>query len=92
VITGNSEDVAYDLELQTSEGIVVIEVPAGKAREAGIKKNDVILGIEGKPMLSPEEFITYIRSKNVGDKVKLSINRAGKTMELEVELQELSNK
>ncbi|MDD4664087.1 MAG: trypsin-like peptidase domain-containing protein [Caldisericia bacterium] len=91
VITGNSEDVAYELELKTSEGIVVMEVPAGKAREAGIKKNDVILGIEGKPMQSPEEFITYIRSKNVGDKVKLSINRAGKTMELEVELQELSS-
>ncbi len=92
VITGNSEEVAYELELKTSEGIVVMEVPAGKAREAGIKKNDVILGIEGKPMQSPEEFITYIRSKNVGDKVKLSINRAGKTMEIEVELQELSGK
>jgi len=91
VITSNSDEVAYQLDLKTTEGIVVIEVPAGKAREAGIKKNDVILGIEGKKLYSPEEFITFIRSKNVGDKVKLSVNRAGKTMEIEVELQELSS-
>lgn len=89
VITANSEAVAYELDLKTNDGIVVMEVPAGKAREAGIKKNDVIIGIEGKIMRTPEEFITYIRSKNVGDKVKLSINRDGKKIELEVELQEL---
>jgi len=92
VITSNSEEVAYELGLKTNEGIVVVEVPAGKAKEAGLKKNDVILGIEGQNLLSPEDFITYIRSKNVGDKVKLSINRDGKTMEIEVELQELSSK
>lgn len=92
VITANTEEIAYQLDLKTNEGIVVMEVPAGKAREAGIKKNDVILGIEGKTLYSPEEFITFIRSKNVGDTVKLSINRAGKTMEIEVELQELSSK
>jgi len=92
VITANSEEVAYELDLKTNEGIVVMEVPAGKAREAGIKKNDVILGIENKIMRSPEEFITYIRSKNVGDKVKLTVNRAGKQMEIDVELQELSGK
>ena len=92
MITANTEEIAYQLDLKTNEGIVVMEVPAGKAREAGIKKNDVILGIEGKTLYSPEEFITFIRSKNVGDTVKLSINRAGKTMEIEVELQELSSK
>lgn len=91
VITSNSEAVAYELDLKTNDGIVVMEVPAGKAREAGIKKNDVIVGIEGKIMRTPEEFITYIRSKNVGEKVKLSINRAGKSIEIEVELQELKS-
>lgn len=89
-ITANSDDVAAKLELQTTEGTVVITVPAGNAKAAGIKKNDVILGVDGKKMLVPEQIITYIRSKNVGDTVKLSINRDGKMIEIPVKLQELN--
>lgn len=89
-ITGNSEEVAKEFDLRISEGTVVFEVPAGNAREAGIKKNDVILGVDGKKMITPEQIITYIRSKNVGDIVKLEIDRNGKNMTIEVKLQELN--
>jgi len=89
-ITANSSEVAAQLDLQTTEGTVVFQVPAGNARDAGVKKNDVILGVDGKNMLIPEQIITYIRSKNVGETVKLTVNRNGKTIEITVKLQELN--
>lgn len=89
-ITTNNPDIAKKLDLRISEGTVVVEVPAGNARTAGIKKNDVILGVDGKKMITPEHIITYIRSKNVGDTVKVEIDRNGKKMFLDVKLQELN--
>jgi len=89
-ITANNASVAQELDLRISEGTVVVAVPVGNARNAGIKKNDVILGVDGKKMLVPEQIITYIRSKNVGDIVKVEIDRNGKNMILDVKLQELN--
>jgi serine protease Do len=89
-ITANNASVAQELDLSISEGTVVVAVPVGNARNAGIKKNDVILGVDGKKMLVPEQIITYIRSKNVGDIVKVEIDRNGKNMILDVKLQELN--
>ena len=78
VILENSTDVAYQLKLKTDKGAVVMEVPVGKARNAGVEKNDVIIGIDGKKFYSPQELITYIRSKNPGDEIELMIDRNGK--------------
>jgi serine protease Do len=89
-ITTNSPEIAKRFDLKISEGTVVVEVPAGNARTAGIKKNDVILGVDGKKMITPEHIITYIRSKNVGDTVKVEIDRNGKKLVLDVKLQELN--
>jgi S1-C subfamily serine protease len=89
-ITTNNSEVARQLDLRISEGTVVVEVPAGNARTAGIKKNDVILGVDGKKMITPEHIITYIRSKNVGDTVKVEIDRLGKKLVIDVKLQELN--
>lgn len=89
-ITSNNQDIAKQLELKVTQGTVIREVPVGNARNAGLKVNDVILGIDGKIMASPEHLITYIRSKNVGEQVKLEIDRNGKKIEIEVKLQELN--
>lgn len=89
VISDNSPEVQEQLGLNTAVGVVVVEVPAGKARDAGIKKNDVIVLFEGEKFSKGEELISKIRSKNVGDKVELTINRAGKEIKITAELGEL---
>lgn len=89
-ITGNNQEVAQQLDLNISEGTIIYQVPDGNAKNAGIKKNDIIIGIDGKKMITPEQVITYIRSKNVGDIVKIEINRSGKIITIEVKLQELN--
>jgi serine protease Do len=89
VISDNSPEIQEKLGLNTAIGVVVVEVPAGKARDAGIKKNDVIVLFEGEKFSKGEELISKIRSKNVGDKVELTINRAGKEIKITAELGEL---
>lgn len=41
------------------------------AQKAGLRGGDIIVEFEGKPIESPEELIVAVRSKNVGDRVKL---------------------
>lgn len=89
VITENNEAVANELNLKTDKGIVVVEVPEGSARKAGIKKNDVIISVDGKEIVKSEDLIAYIRSKKVGDIVTLTIDRSGKKMDMKVQLGEL---
>lgn len=89
VISDNNPEVQAKLGLKTAEGVVVVEVPAGKARDAGIKKNDVIVLFEGEKFSKGEELISKIRNKNVGDKVELTVNRAGKEIKITAELGEL---
>lgn len=89
VITENNEAVANELNLKTDKGIVVVEVPEGSARKAGIKKNDVIISVDGKEIVKSEDLIAYIRSKKVGDIVTLTIDRLGKRMDVKVQLGEL---
>ncbi len=89
VIQDNSPAAQQQFGLKTSEGILVVQVPEGKAREAGIRKNDVIIAFEGEKFARGEELISKIRSKKVGDIVELTINRAGSIITIEVELGEL---
>lgn len=89
VIIENNEAVANELNLKTDKGIVVVEVPEGSARKAGIKKNDVIISVDGKEIVKSEDLIAYIRSKKVGDIVILTIDRSGKKMDVKVQLGEL---
>ena len=89
VITENNEAVANELNLKTDKGIVVVEVPEGSARKAGIKKNDVIISVDGKEIIKSEDLIAYIRSKKVGDIVTLTIDRLGKRMDVQIQLGEL---
>ena len=86
IILENSTEVAYQLKLKTDKGVVVMEVPVGKARDAGVEKNDVIVGIDGKKFYSPQELITYIRSKNPSDEIELMIDRNGKKITIATEL------
>ena len=49
---------------------------------------DIIIAIDGHPVRQIDDIINYIESqKNVGDNIKLSVNRNGKIMDLTVTLQ-----
>lgn len=80
-----------DLDSQLKEyygidqGVLVTEVfPGDPADKAGIKSNDIIVSINGKPVESGRELSREISALSIGDKAEIRINRDGKPKSLEV--------
>jgi len=81
------------------KGVAIVNViDDGPAKKAGlheaaynnrqeIKSADIITAIDGQPVKSMADIIYHISTKNVGDKVLLTINRDGKMIDLYVTLQ-----
>jgi putative serine protease PepD len=58
----------------------------GPAAKAGLKAGDVITKLDGKSIDNSDELIVVIRSKNIGDKVKVEYSRNNVTREVVVTL------
>ncbi|HEV2223986.1 MAG TPA: Do family serine endopeptidase, partial [Candidatus Acidoferrales bacterium] len=72
------------------EGALVGDVTAGSpAAKAGIKRGDIILGLNGEPINGYGDLTARIASTAPGTPVQLKIFRDGKTFELPVTLGEL---
>ena len=73
-------------DLRNHNGALVIDVAEGSPAEAaGIRKNDVIFGFEGKKIKGAEDLISRIRRKKRGESVPIKIIREGVEVVLEPE-------
>lgn len=80
-----SEEILRNLGAE--HGAAVIDVEKGSpAEEAGLKRYDVILEVNGRKVKSAEELPDIISTYSPGSKVKLKILRDGKTIEKQVTL------
>ncbi len=70
--------------LITSEGVGI--TPGGPADKVGLKAGDVITEFDGSEVDNSDELIVMIRSKSVGDKVKIKYKRNSLTKEVTVTL------
>ncbi len=91
---------AQTLGISVNEGVYVASVVAGgPSDKAGLKGGvvatattpgvggDVITALDGKPVRTIEEVAAYVSSKMVGDKVDLTILRAGQTIHIVITLE-----
>jgi len=60
--------------------------PGMPAADADLKVGDVIRKVDGKPVTSSIDLVVAIRSHVPGEKVTLTIERKGKTIEVQVGL------
>jgi putative serine protease PepD len=65
----------------------VVAVPSGTpAAQAGLRKGDVVTGVDGKPITDGISLIVAIRSHQPGETIDLSVRRAGRLRDVKVKL------
>lgn len=70
-------------------GVYVSSVESGSnAEQAGFRKGDRIVTMDGKEVNSSEDITAYMAGKSVGDTVKFEVERSGSRGTLELTLQE----
>ena len=60
--------------------------PVGMAAESGLKKGDIILQVDKKPIQSSSDFNFYVDQKKAGESINLSVQRSGEELNLTVSL------
>ncbi|WP_242448378.1 trypsin-like peptidase domain-containing protein [Cellulomonas sp. WB94] len=70
------------------QGSTAAVSPGGPADRAGIRRGDVILAIDGRPVTEPDELIVAIRAKTPGDAVVLRVRTASSERDVRVVLDE----
>jgi len=59
----------------------------GSADQAGLKDGDVVVRFEGRKVETADQLVVAIRSRDVGDTVKLTVDRAGQSVDITLTLQ-----
>ena len=59
-------------------------VPGSNADRAAVKQGDLLLSLDGEPLVDSFDLIYALKQKKVGDKSTLQVEREGKQLKLEV--------
>lgn len=70
-----------------NDGVQILDVnPGGAAREAGIRRGDVITEIDGQPMYAVEEVVADILNRVDGEEITLRLRRGKLYRDVKVQL------
>jgi serine protease Do len=87
-----STDLAKALGMPSPKGALVSDVsPGGSADRAGIKQGDVITAVNGTPIVHADELPRNVARNTPGAKVKVTLVRAGKPMDVTAALDKLDD-
>ena len=76
-------EIAHSLGMTIPAGALVADIwPGGPAARAGLKPEDVILTVDGKPVADPAGVSYALGSSRPGDTLKLGVLRDGKNLTL----------
>ncbi|QZE12951.1 Do family serine endopeptidase [Halosquirtibacter laminarini] len=90
-IMDNNSELAKKENLDITNGSYVAEATYGSgAEKAGIKKGDVIVGVNGVDIKNSTQLKEQVGQYSPGDKVEVAVNRDGRNKTFTVELQNIS--
>lgn len=85
----SAEDMMKKMKLSSLEGVYIAEVSdGGSADKAGIRKDDILLAIDGSKVTNGAAVQEKVNSYHPGDKAVMTVLRDGKEKEFTVEFQE----
>lgn len=86
-------ELAEQFNVKEKEGVLVAQIhPGTGAEKAGLVSGDIIKSVDEKTIKNVNELVKEIQKKRVGQKVKLSVVRDGKSMAMEVTLSAMPDK
>ncbi len=82
-----TDDMAKSLGLKSTKGAIISEVvKSSPADKAGLKRYDVVIGIDGKEVRNPLDLKVEIMKHSPGDEITLKVIRDGKIKEIKAKL------
>jgi S1-C subfamily serine protease len=68
-----------------SQGVRVMSVQTGSpAAKVGLQQGDVIVAVAGQPIADPRQLVAAVERAGVGGNLAITVNRAGKVLQLTV--------
>jgi S1-C subfamily serine protease len=75
--------------LPASEGALIAQVePYSPADDAGLRKGDIIEGIDGNRIEDPTQIASHVRKKQVNDQLTFTVNRYGRQLQVPIQVDE----
>jgi serine protease Do len=82
-----TEDLARTYKMKDARGAMVSEVTKGSPAEAaGLKADDVVVTVDGRPVQDSSDLSRYVASKPPGSTVRLHVLRDGAERDIDVKL------
>ena len=82
-----NSQIAQRYNLSTDKGAYISAITEGTgAAESDLQVGDIITAIDGKSVASATDVTLDIRAHKVGDTVKVTVNRGGETLDIDVKL------
>ena len=79
---------AFDIDEQ-QRGVLIAQVqPDSAAEKAGLRAGDVVISVDGKPVKTTAQLRNEIGKRRIGEKLKLTILRDGRSKVIKVEVGE----
>ncbi|MFQ4141241.1 HhoA/HhoB/HtrA family serine endopeptidase [Chlorogloeopsis sp. ULAP02] len=88
----NNSDPNSPIQVPEVNGVLVVRVlPNSPAANAGIRRGDVIVQIEGQSITSADQLQNIVEDSRVGQVLQVKIQRGNQTQQLSVRTAELQN-
>jgi len=82
-----SNDAAKAFKLKEAKGALIMEVTAGSpAEKAGLKPEDIVVAVDGRPVVDNGDLSRYVASRMPGTTVRLDVIRNGSDKSISVKL------
>jgi Do/DeqQ family serine protease len=88
----NNTDPNSPIQIPEVNGVLVMRViPKSPAATAGVRRGDVILQVDGKPITNAEQLQNIVEDSRLGQNLQLKVQRGNQTQQLSVRTAELQN-